>query len=117
MTRLFKENFNKLISSIGSLRFSRKIMFQNKTLNSKESSEAIIRHYRASHKCSELEKEYNRHPRKFPKLPPLDRNLIKEISAKFSRDKAITYDGIEDHLLRIHFKCAYAPRDKECQKK
>jgi hypothetical protein len=142
MTKLLKENFKCLITSIGNLRFSsqaktafwllktiykydsfekaggsiiRKVVKRNKTLGFKETSKEIIEHYKSSHREKKQELATKKNPTPFPELPNLERNEIKRIARNFSRDKAIAFDGFEDHLFRIHPKCSEANEQDECK--
>jgi hypothetical protein len=138
--QILKSNFNSLLSSIEGLRLStkskqaslllknickynsyqksggpivRRIFINDKVLNPKDSSCKIIEHYREAHKDRENHTELSETV-EFPDLLPSDRSTIKWLCANFSRDKAVTFDGIEDSLFRIHAKCANSLPRNEC---
>jgi hypothetical protein len=60
--------------------------------------------------CKDFERSHKWHypkgqPCIFPRLEKPRTHLIKQVSSTFSKDKAITSDGVTDHLFKLHGKC------------
>ena len=127
--QLMKENFDQLITLIGKKRFSNqaKVAFMlmkrifryngfqkaggsivqtlsengNIITDLQTINQKMVRHYQTHHDTKKRPPVTSQ----FPNLDIISTSVIKSICAKFSKDKAFTYDGLHDSLFNLHKKC------------
>jgi hypothetical protein len=136
--------FQNLLSNFGNLRFScksklafkllanlskykcvaksgggivRRIQYMNGSIenNPEIVNKLIIQHFKTIHQ-NKQSTEIKTSKIRFPTLPRPSSEKAIWISSKFSNDKAVSFDGIEDSIFKIHSKCKTEPCTK-CKRK